>query len=268
MKKIRFFLLALVAGLVFASCERVAPNYAGVLMENYGKEGKSDFKVVSGKVSTWEWGTELFQVPLFDQRGEFAEPVTLKAADNTEFKAKPTYSYKVIKERAIDVVFDNKHIDKAETESGKDGFMQSLEDNILEPRIYDLIKEESRKHTTDSLMANGGSLTFEKRLEQIVESEFEKRGLRLLTFSAQLEFSAKVRDKIDSRNEVNTNITVLDQQIAEQKKRNELEQLKTEQALIRSRGLTKEILQQQFIDKWDGKSPIYSSPIDFVKVTK
>jgi len=268
MKKVKFILMALVAVIAFSSCERVAPNYAGVLMENYGKDGKSDFKVVSGKVSTIEWGTELFQVPLFDQRGEFAEPVTLKAADNTEFKAKPTYSYKVIKERAIDVVFDNKHIDKAETESSKDGFMQSLEDNILEPRIYDLIKEESRKHTTDSLMANGGSLTFEKRLEQIVESEFEKRGLRLLTFSAQLEFSAKVRDKIDSRNEVNTNITVLDQQIAEQKKRNELEQLKTEQALIRSRGLTKEILQQQFIDKWDGKSPIYSSPIDFVKVTK
>lgn len=268
MKKVKFILMALVAVIAFSSCERVAPNYAGVPMENYGKDGKSDFKVVSGKVSTIEWGTELFQVPLFDQRGEFAEPVTLKAADNTEFKAKPTYSYKVIKERAIDVVFDNKHIDKAETESGKDGFMQSLEDNILEPRIYDLIKEESRKHTTDSLMANGGSLTFEKRLEQIVESEFEKRGLRLLTFSAQLEFSAKVRDKIDSRNEVNTNITVLDQQIAEQKKRNELEQLKTEQALIRSRGLTKEILQQQFIDKWDGKSPIYSSPIDFVKVTK
>ncbi len=268
MKKIRFFLLALVAGLMFASCERVAPNYAGVLMENYGKEGKSDFKVVSGKVSTWEWGTELFQVPLFDQRGEFAEPVTLKAADNTEFNARPTYSYKVIKERAIDVVFDNKHIDKAETESGKDGFMQSLEDNILEPRIYDLVKEESRKHKTDSLMADGGSLIFEKRLEQIVESEFEKRGLKLLTFSAQLEFSAKVRDKIDSRNEVNTNISVLDQQIAEQRKRNELEQLKTEQALIKSRGLTKEILQQQFIDKWDGKAPIYSSPLDFIKVTK
>lgn len=268
MKKVKFILMALVAVIAFSSCERVAPNYAGVLMENYGKDGKSDFKVVSGKVSTIEWGTELFQVPLFDQRGEFAEPVTLKAADNTEFKAKPTYSYKVIKERAIDVVFDNKHIDKAETESGKGGFMQSLEDNILEPRIYDLIKEESRKHTTDSLMANGGSLIFEKRLEQIVESEFEKRGLRLLTFSAQLEFSAKVRDKIDSRNEVNTNITVLDQQIAEQKKRNELEQLKTEQMVIKSRGLTKEILQQQFIEKWDGKTPLYGIAPDFIKVTK
>ena len=150
MKRLINLMLVCMTLVVFASCERVAPNYAGVLMENYGKQGKEDFKVVSGKVSTWEWGTELFQVPLFDQRGEFAEPVTLKAADNTEFNARPTYSYKIIKNRAIDVVFDNKHIDKADTESGKDGFMQSLEDNILEPRIYDLIKEESRKHKTDS----------------------------------------------------------------------------------------------------------------------
>lgn len=268
MKKIRFLLLAIVAILAFSSCERVAPNYAGVLMENYGKEGKSDFKVVSGKVNVAEPGTELFQVPLFDQRGEFAEAVTLKAADNTEFHARPTYSYKVIKERAIDVVFDNKHIDKAETESGKDGFMQSLEDNILEPRIFDLIKEESRKHKTDSLMADGGSLIFEKRLEDIVEREFEKRGLKLLTFSAQLEFSAKVRDKIDSRNEVNTNISVLDQKIAEQKKRNELEQLQTEQMIIKSRGLTKEILQQQFIEKWDGKTSLYGVAPDFITITK
>lgn len=263
MKKqsVKFLLLAIIAMVLFASCERVAPNYAGVLMENYGKDGKKDFSIKTGRVSTWEWGTELFQVPLFDQRGDFAEPVTLKAADNTEFKARPTYSYKVIKERAIDVVFDNKHIG-----SGND-FMRSLEDNILEPRIYDLIKEESRKHKTDSLMADGGSLAFERRLEQIVGKEFEKRGLQLLTFSAQLEFSEKVREKIDSRNEVNTNISVLDQQIEEQKKINELEQLKTEQAMIQSRGLTKEILYKQFIDKWDGKTPLYGIAPEFLKIT-
>lgn len=71
---IAFIIIAMV---FLSSCERVAPNYAGVLMENYGKQGKDDFKVVSGRVSTWEWGTELFQVPLFDQRGEFGSPVTL-----------------------------------------------------------------------------------------------------------------------------------------------------------------------------------------------
>lgn len=259
---------AMLTVITFSSCKRVAPNYAGVLMENFGKEGKNDFKIVSGRVNVMAPGTELFQVPLFDQRGEFASPVTLKSADNTQFQSRPTYSYKVIRNRAIDIVFDNKHIDRADTDKGKDGFMQSLEDNILEPRIYDLIKEESRKYKTDSLMADGGSLMFEKRLEQVVEQEFERRGLQLLTFSAQLEFSDKVKEKIDSRNEVNTNITVLDQQIAEQRKRNELEQLRTEQAIIKSRGLTKEILQQQFIEKWDGKTPLYGAVPSFVSITK
>lgn len=189
-RKIDFLIVALFAVVLFASCERVAPNYAGVLMENYGKQGKEDFKIVSGKVSTWELGSELFQVPLFDQRGEFAEAVTLKAADNTEFKARPTYSYKVIKNRAIDVVFDNKHIGR-----GSD-FMSSLEDNILEPRIYDLIKEESRKHKTDSLMADGGSLVFEKRLEQIVDKEFEKEVCNyshsLPSWSSPIKFAKKL----------------------------------------------------------------------------
>lgn len=260
MKNFKFLMIALLAVVAFSSCERVAPNFVGVLMEDWGKNGKSDFTIVQGRVSTVAPGTELFQVPLFDQRGQWDEPMHLKAADNTEFTAKPTYSYKVIRERAIDIVFDNKHIGSGE------GFMRSLEDNILEPRIRDLIKEESRKYKTDSLMADGGSLMFEKCVEKIVEEEFEKRGLQLISFSSQLEFSQKVKDKIDSRNEVNTNLSVLDQQIAEQKKRNELEELKTQQAIIKSRGLTKEILQQQFIEKWDGKSALYGVAPDFVKV--
>ena len=78
-RKIDFLIVALFAVVLFASCERVAPNYAGVLMENYGKQGKEDFKIVAGKVSTWELGTELFQVPLFDQRGEFSDPVTTQS---------------------------------------------------------------------------------------------------------------------------------------------------------------------------------------------
>ena len=83
-----------------------------------------------------------------------------------------------------------------------------------------------------------------------------------------MEFSRALRDKIDSRNEVNTNISVLDQKIEEQKKQNELEQLKTEQALIASRGLTREILYKQFIDKWDGKTPLYGIAPEFLKMTK
>lgn len=253
--------LALVLILSLGSCtRRVAPNHAGVLMTDYGKNGKSDFLIVSGRVQTWQWGRELFQVPLFDQRGQFEEKSHLKSADNTELTVQPMYTYRVIKERAIDVVFDNKHIEN----SGD--FMLSLEDNILEPRIRDLVKEESRKWKIDSLMAEGGNLRFEKKVEDIAAIEFQKRGLELVSFSCQLDFSKAVKDKIDNRNEVNTNITVLDQQIEEQRKRNELEALKTEQAIIKSRGLTQEILIDEFIRKWDGKTPLYGSIPSIVKI--
>lgn len=264
----KIFNVLLICGLAtttLISCDRVAPNAQGVLMQDYGKNGKSDFTLVKGRVNTMAPGTELFQVPLWEQRADFEDKVLhLKAADNTEFSSKPTYSYQVIESRAVDVVFDNKRL------GSNDEFMKALEDNILETKIYDIMKETSRSYITDSLMATGGSLKFERNVEKSIRQEFEKRGLKLINFSSQLEFSKKVTEKIDNRNEVNTNITVLNQQLDEQKKRNELEALKAEAAIIRSRGLTPEILQAQAIEKWNGVLPAtYSgSNLPFVKAVK
>lgn len=157
MKKV--LLIACILSITLSSCSWVKPNYAGVLMENYGKNGKGDFTLVSGKVSTIAPGTELLQVPLFEQRGEYSEPLHLKAADNTEFTSNPTYSYKVIKENAVDVVFNNKQL------SGND-FLEAVEDNILEMRIRDIIKEASRRYTTDTLMGTSGSLHFEEKVNK------------------------------------------------------------------------------------------------------
>lgn len=261
MKRISTLLLFLVAFFT-TSCERVAPNYVGVLMQDYGKNGKSDFSLQKGRVNTMSLGTELFQVPLFEQRAKFDQKLSLKSADNTAFFSKPTYSYSIIEARAVDVVFQNKQIGSG------DEFMKALEDNILETKIYDIMKEESRKYTTDTLMANGGSLTFEKRVESLVKKEFDDRGLKLTTFSAQLEFSDAVTKKIDNRNEVNTNVSVLDQKIIEQKKQNQLYELQAEGDRIRSSGITSQLLQQQFIEKWDGHTPIYGSAPFFIKDIK
>jgi len=263
----RLFVILALATIGFTSCERVAPNYYGVLMENYGKNGKEDYKPEQGRVNVLAPGTELFQVPGWEQRGVFQNDdgservLKLKASDNTEFTSKPVYSYKAIKAKVVDLVFQNSRLGSG------DGFMRALEDNVLEPRIYDIIKEESRRYTTDTLMAQGGSLLFEQRVQNLVKSEFEKVGLELVSFSSNLDFSEKVKTKIDTRNEVNTNISVLDQQIAEQKKRNELAELQAQEDIIRSKGITPQILQQKALDKWDGKLPAtYSGgALPFVK---
>lgn len=250
-------LLLVVGSSTFTSCHRVEPNEQGVLMQNFGKNGKSDFSLQKGKVWTVGPSRKLYTVPLWEQRNDFSEgALDLKSADNTEFTSQPRYSYEVIEARSIDVVFNNKQIG-----SGND-FMEEMENNILEPMMYDLIKEESRKYKTEELMADGGSLEFENRLHEVVKEAFLDRGLKLKSFSAQLEFTEAVTDKIDKRNEVNTNLTVLDQEILEQAKMNELEALRTEFNKIKSDGLTPQILQMEFIDAWrETKQPLYGYAI-------
>lgn len=251
MKK-QFYLLLILTPLLFlaTSCERVAPNYYGVLMENYGKSGKSDYSKQQGQVWMMSPGTELFQVPAFEQRASFTneegQPTTLKlkASDNTEFTAKPLYTYKVMPESVVDVVFQNARL------GAGDDFMRSLEDNILEPLIYDLIKEESRRYSTDTLMAQGGNLNFETKVQELVKKAFADKGLQMINFSANLDFSVKVKAKIESRNEVNTNVSVIDQQIIEQRKRNQLAELRAEENIILSRGLTPQILEKMRIETW------------------
>lgn len=271
MKKTILSLMVAVSLLTFTSCERVAPNYYGVLMENYGKEGKSDYKKQQGRVTTFWLGTELFQVPAYELRADFGEDTLhLKSADNTEFISRPRYSYKAIESRVVDLVFQNSRLG-----SGSD-FMSELENNVLEPAIYDIIKEQSRKSMTDTLMANGGSLKFEKQVELLIRQAFEEKGLELITFSANLDFSQKVKEKIDKRNEINTNVTVLDQEILAQKQRIELAKLKTQENIELSKGITDALLRQQelenqrlFIEKWDGKSSLYgNTPLTILKSAK
>ena len=55
MKKI--LIATLLAVTTLSGCSRVEPNYAGVVMENFGKQGKEDFSLQKGMVITAAPGT-------------------------------------------------------------------------------------------------------------------------------------------------------------------------------------------------------------------
>lgn len=245
MRTMKIFVVAIFAMLMFTNCERVAPNYYGVLMENYGKSGKSDYSRQQGRVNVMAPGTELFQVPAWEQRGSFDDrELHLKGANNEDFTSKPLYTYKVIENKVIDVVFQNSNLVR------NDSFLLAVENNVLEPLIYDLIKEHSRKFVQDTLMANGGLLRFESEMQVVLDKAFAEKGFQLLSFSSNIDFPETVKARIDQRMESNTNIATLDQQIIEQAKKVELAKLIAEEKIALSKGITPEILQQQVIEGW------------------
>ena len=136
------------------------------------------------------------------------------------------------------------------TDSGENAFLTAVENNVLEPLIYDVLKERSRSYLTDTLMATGGNLKFEMLTQALIKKAFEEKGFELLSYSNNLDFPESVKNKIETRMESNTNISVLDQQIIEQRKKNELALLKAQENINASRGITDEILKQRIIEGW------------------
>lgn len=262
MKKQLIILVAAFA--VLTSCSRVEPNHVGVLMQNFGKNGKSDYSKVYGRVTTFSPSNKLFEVPLWEQRAEFLEEdgktkrvLHLKSSDNTEFTVIPFFAYQVNEVKAVDVVFQNSQL------TGGSDFLYAVQMNVLQPKIYDIMKELSTYYSTDSLMHNSGR-AFEKAVTDSVSAYFDLKGFVLTAFSAMIDFPKKAKEKIDQRNEVDQNLLVLDRQIIQQKKQNTLDSLKAVGMLKFSQGLTQEYLQYEFLQKWGGNQPIYGN-IPFFK---
>lgn len=262
MKKLLFISLLV---LTLASCTRVDPNHVGVLMQNFGKNGKDDYSKVYGRVSTISPSTKLFEVPLWEQRAAFLNEdgteriLYLKSADNTEFTVKPFFAYSVTESRAVDVVFQNSQL------TGGNDFLESVQYNVLQPKIYDIMKELSTYYKTDSLMKNSGR-AFEQSVTDSVRAYFELRGFTLTAFSAMIDFPQKAKEKIDQRNEVDQNLLVLDRQIVQQRKQNTLDSLKAVGMLKFSMGLTDEYLNYEFLQKWGGNQPLYGETPFFKSV--
>ena len=142
---------------------------------------------------------------------------------------------------------------------GSEDAIQSIRTNILDPKIVDILRSDLLSKKSVELMAEGGNEKFNTQARSLVSNELNKRGFELVSFSAMLDYSDKVKSIIDARNQSNTQASTIDSKIEQAKKELELERINTEIAQVKSQGLTKEILQEKFIDKWDGSAPLYGT---------
>jgi len=253
MKKL-FFII--VAAATMAACNPVMPNFEGVLMPNYGRNGMQDFSIVTGTQGMLGPGTELYQVPMYEQTADPTQ-VTITAKDAGVFTVDPSFTYEAVRGKGIDIVFNYKH-------TGFDDNMDNLENMILNPIVINAFREEARNFTTDSLMNNLNM--FESRVQDRLKAEFEGKFFKLNSLTSGLTPPTSMAQAIEARNN--------QKQMAEQVK-NELEvarmqkekaQIEQETNRIKSQGLTKEILAERYIDalRWsnnriiitDGKTPV------------
>jgi regulator of protease activity HflC (stomatin/prohibitin superfamily) len=253
MKKVFVFLS--IATLIVA-CNPVQPNFEGVLMKNYGRNGYSDFALVTGNQGILGPGTELYQVPMYEQTAD-PQSVAITAKDAGVFEVDPMYTYEAIRGKGVDIVFNYKH---TQLNDGLDNF----ENMVLSPVVINSYREEARNYTTDSLMNNLNA--FEQGVQTRLAKEFETKFFKLNSLTSGLKPPSSMAQAVENRNNA--------KQYAEQVK-NELEvarmqlekaRIEADRNNVESSGLTREILQARWIEAirntnnkvivTDGKTPI------------
>ncbi len=254
MKKV---LVLLVGVLFLGSCHRPEPNYEGVLMTDYGRNGIESFKVVTGAQGILGPGTELYQVPMFEQKAD-VDAVRVSAKDAGVFTIDPSYSYQVTRTKGPNIVLNYKHLGTG------DGFLDNVEENVLNKLVTDTFREEARNYTTDSLMNNLN--TFEKRVEKALTIKFSNKFFTLNTLTSGLTPPKSMAEAIEARNNAIQKANQVRNELETSKLYQEKARIDAETDRIKSAGLTKEVLQQKWIEAirtsnnriiiTDGRTPI------------
>lgn len=152
------------------SCNRPEPNYEGVLMTDYSRNGIESFKVVTGAQGPLGPGTELYQVPMFEQKAD-CEAIKVSAKDAGIFTIDPSYTYQATRGKSPYIILNYKHLGTG------DEFLDNIEKSALNKLVTDSFREESRNYTTDSLMNN--LALFEKSVESVLIKKFNDKGFTL-----------------------------------------------------------------------------------------
>lgn len=261
MSKLKSLVMIFVGVLVLTltSCERVEPNFEGVLMENYGRNGKEDFKTVKGKQWTISPGVRLYQVPMFETSGD-PSAITIYAKDGGKFTVDPSYQYQPIRGKGVDIVFNYKHLGVNTPEV----MFDNVEEAILNKLVINAYREVARNYSTDSLMNNLN--TYENEVNDRLNVEFKNKYMTLNNLTSGLTPPPSMAKAIEDRNNMIQKANKIENELNVAKMELEKAKIQRQTNLVKSKGLTEEILQEKYIDAikhsknriiiTDGKTPV------------
>jgi regulator of protease activity HflC (stomatin/prohibitin superfamily) len=256
MKNLRILSILFIAVITF-SCNRPEPNYEGVLMTDYGRNGLESFQTVTGAQGMLGPGSELYQVPMFEDKGD-CDPVNVSTKDAGVFTVDPSYTYQATRGKGPQIILNYKHLGTGDT------FFDNIEDRVLDKIVTDAYRERSRFYTTDSLMNNLGQ--FETEVEVILREKFNNKFFTLNTLTSGLVPPESMAKAIEARNNAIQKANEVKNQLETSRMLLEKARIDAETNRVQSAGLTKEVLAQQWIEAirtsknriiiTDGKTPV------------
>jgi len=258
MKKI--FVAAGAIALLFAacaSCTRIDAGYEGILVNQYGSErGVSNVQIRTGRVWYNPLTQDVIEFPLFVKTVDY-DPFTVNAKDGSVFTIDPTLSYAVIPGKAPYIYVK---------------YRKNL-DEITNTTMYNYVKDAFRiqmnKYTTEQLISNRQQ--FEDSVQFNLNKLMNSDGFKLESLTSGLIYPKSIVEAVDAKNRAVQEAMQAQNQLVKDsidaRRKVIVAEGERQANLLRQSSLTPLLIQQQFIEKWDGKTPLYGNvPTIFKKV--
>lgn len=239
-----------------ASCtERIDAGYEGILVKLYGSDkGVQDVSLVTGRVWYNPFIESVYEFPTYVQTIDYGA-FTVNARDGSVFTVDPTLSFKV-KDGNSPMIFKKYRKDIRE---------------ITETTLYNYIKDafriEFNKYTTDSIISNREK--FENSIQLNMGNLLNKEGFQLEQMTSGIKYPETITQAINEKNAAVQQAMRVENElkIAEAQARKLIVQAEAEAKAneLRKSSLNPLLIQQQFIEKWDGKTAIYGNAPAFFK---
>lgn len=256
MKK-QFLFSSIIASLFLASCTRIDAGHEGILVKQYGTDkGVQDVSLVTGRVWYNPFTENVYEFPTFVQTADY-EPFYVNAKDGSQFSVDPTITYRVVAGKSPEIFKK---------------YRKDI-DNITRTTLYNYVRDAFRiqfnKYTTDSLISNRES--FENAVQNQLSSELAKEGFDLEQLTSGIGYPQVIEDAINAKNQATQKAIQAENELkiteANAKKMIIQAQAEAKANQLRQQSLNSLLIQQQFIEKWDGHTPLYGNAPTLFKNT-
>lgn len=252
----------------FTGCERIDAGHVGVKVNLYGNgKGVDDVTEVTGWVFYNPISTKIVEFPTYVQHKEYKaimedgkvvsdESFVINSKDGSEFHVSPLLNYSVKREK-VPYIFNKYRVTLGQIEEG-----------FLKTAVYDAFRVVANSYTADELISNRE--LFEIKVRKNLEEHLAPEGFVLAQFTSNLVYPTTFKNAIEAKNNAVQKALTAENEVktaeaqarikvatAEGEAKAMLTSAKAEAESnrLRQQTLTPLLLQQMWIEKWNGGLP-------------
>jgi regulator of protease activity HflC (stomatin/prohibitin superfamily) len=234
--------------------ERIDAGYEGIKVKLYGSDkGVQDVNLVTGRVWYNPITESIYEFPTYVQTVNY-DAFSVNAKDGSVFTVDPTLSLRV----------SSGNTPRIFTKYRKK--ISEILNFTLVNHIKDVYRIEFNKYTTDSIISNRER--FEEGVQNKMNAFLEAEGFILEQLTSGIQYPESITQAINAKNAAIQKAQQAENElkVVEANARKMIVQAEAEARAndLKQKTLSPLLIQQQFIEKWDGKTPLYgNSPVFF-----